>query len=185
MVHGQARRLAAAVLAGPGVAREHRLAGDLATVDVTWDPHIADQPDHARALEDEALGVECPLAELDHLRTLLEQQDGGPPKIADVDRLVARIEDQDPSPDADPGLVAVEPGAVDRRVRRRWGKPPESPGPDAPEPYVRVGLRVHSARIVDGASPRPTGIRPAASLKRRGLRRRRSDSCRGSGPTRP
>ena len=55
-------RLAAAVLAGVGVAGEHRLAGDLAPVDVARDAHVADQPDHAGPVELEPLGVQRALA---------------------------------------------------------------------------------------------------------------------------
>ena len=96
VVDGQPGRLVAAVLAGVGVAREHRLAGDLAPVDVARDAHVADQPDHARPVELEPLGVQRALAVLEQLGARLEHQDGRAPHRADVDRLVAGVEDQDP-----------------------------------------------------------------------------------------
>ena len=66
VVDGQAVGLVAAVLAGPRVAGEDGLAGDLAAVDVARDPDVAHQPDHAGALEREALGVELALVALEH-----------------------------------------------------------------------------------------------------------------------
>ena len=96
VVDGQPGGLAAAVLAGVGVASEHRLAGDLAPVHVARDADVANQPDHARAIELEPLGVQRPLPPLDHLGSRLEHEHGGAPDRADVDRFVARVEDQDP-----------------------------------------------------------------------------------------
>src|SRR5207244_5411262 len=76
-------RLAAAVLAGPGVAREHRLAGDLATVDVAGHAHVAHQPNDAGADEDEALRVQGAESLFDDLRPRLQHEDSSPPHRAD------------------------------------------------------------------------------------------------------
>ena len=65
VVDGQPGLSLAAVLARPRVAGEHRLAGDLAPVDVARDPNVGDQPDHDRALEREALGAQAALAVLE------------------------------------------------------------------------------------------------------------------------
>src|SRR5687768_15855336 len=61
VVDGQPGRLVAAVLTRVGVAREHGLTGDLPPVDVARDPHVADQADHAGALELDLLGVQRPV----------------------------------------------------------------------------------------------------------------------------
>ena len=133
---------AAAVLAGPGVAGEHRLAGDLAAVDVAGDADVAHQPDDAGALEREALGVEGALAALEDLRALLEHEHGGAPDVADVDRLVARVEDEDAAADSRVPVMAVQREAVpvdvgnDLRAPESWrsealreGRPPLSIAP--------------------------------------------------------
>ena len=96
VVHGQARvRLTAAVLARPGIAGEHRLAGDLPAVHVARDPDVADEPDHAGTRHLESLRAERSLAGLEHLRALLEDKHRGPPHRADVDGLVGGVEDED------------------------------------------------------------------------------------------
>ena len=144
---------------------------------------VADQADHAGALEDEPLGVERPLAALEDLGALLEHENRGAPNVADVDRLVARVEDQHPAADGDVRRwpfsrwplawhSAVAVGAGSPAVRN----PLRLRSPGAPEPYVRVGRRVHSATIVDGAPARPSFP---------GSRWQPPDSCRGSAPTRP
>ena len=50
--------LAAAVLAGPGVAGEDRLAGDLAAVDVAGNADVGDEPDDDGTIELEPLGAD-------------------------------------------------------------------------------------------------------------------------------
>ncbi len=178
--------LAPAVLAGPGVAGEHRLAGDLAPVHVARDAHVANQPDHAGPVEREPLRVQRPLAALEDLRTLLQHQHGGAPDVADVDRLVARVQHQDPAADGRDASGGRSGGRRGRcRSRALWPHLPWLRSALASKPYVRVGRRVHSATIVDsspGRSPRRRGAEP---LRPPGCRWRRSDSCPGSAPTPP
>ena len=95
VVDGEAGFARAAVLAGPGVAGEDGAAGDLATVGLAGDPHVADQADHVGALHRHLLGVEGALAALQQLGLFLQEQDSGPSQRADVDRLIRRIEYED------------------------------------------------------------------------------------------
>ena len=96
VVDGEARvGLAAAVLARPEVAGEHRLAGDLPPVHVARDPDVAHEPDHAGPRHLEPLGAKRSLAGLEHLRALLEDEHRGPAHRADVDGLVGGVEDED------------------------------------------------------------------------------------------
>src|SRR4051794_35408256 len=147
VVDGEAGGLAPAVLAGPRVAGEHSLAGDLAAMHVARDAHVPDEPDHAGPLEGEALRMEGALAALEDLRALLQHEHRGAPDVADVDRFVARVEDEDPAADAHVRVVAVQvvPVAVDVRLGRTSRKPRSALASKA---YVRVGGRVHSATIV-------------------------------------
>src|SRR5512134_2987437 len=66
VVHGQARPVGAAVLAGPAVSGEHRLAGDPAPVDVPGDADEADQPDHLWPVEPHRLRAEDAVTLLEH-----------------------------------------------------------------------------------------------------------------------
>src|SRR5262249_30042837 len=95
VVDGQPRLRRAAVLTRPRIAREHRLAGDLAPMDVAGDADVGDEADHDRPLESHALGVELALAALDDLGLRLQDQHGRPADRAHVDRLVGRVEDED------------------------------------------------------------------------------------------
>ena len=121
VVDGEPGRLVAAVLAGVGVAGEHRLAGDLAPVDVARDAHVADQPDHARAGRASSRS-ECsapsPFSSTSARR--LQHQHRRAADRADVDRLVARVEDEDPGAAGAHAAVAVRRVAVDRS---RAGRP--------------------------------------------------------------
>src|SRR5215211_5590757 len=161
VVHREAVRLAPAVLAGPCVAGEHCLASDLAAMAVAWDPDVAHEADHAGPIEGEALGVKRPLTALDDLRAGLQHEDGRPPHVADIDRLVARIQDEHPAPDPAARLVAVRSASVPvhRRPPQPLLNPPKLQGTYALKPYVRVRCGVHSARILDGAPPLPSGQR--------------------------
>ena len=96
VVDGEPGLLRAAVLAGPGVPREDRPAGDFSAVGLARDPHVADEADHVGPLDRHVLGVKRALLLLEQLGLFLQQQHGGAPQRADVDRLIGRIEDQDP-----------------------------------------------------------------------------------------
>src|SRR5436305_3485729 len=97
VVDGEVASLASAVLAGPAVAGEDRAAGDLATVRVTRNAHVGDEPDDHGSGHREALGVERPLGVLDDLGALLQYEHGGPANRAHVDRLVRGVEHQHPA----------------------------------------------------------------------------------------
>src|SRR3954447_18450618 len=92
VVDGEPGLARAAVLAGPGVAGEHRPPGDLAAVCLARDPHVADEADHVGTLDRHPLRVQGALAALQEFGLLLEKQDSGSPQRADVDRLIRCIE---------------------------------------------------------------------------------------------
>src|SRR5512144_1775904 len=98
VVDRQAWPARAAVLAGPAVPGQDRLARDAAPVDVSRDPHEADQADHLRPVDAHRLGAENVVATLEHLGLLLQDEDQRPAHRADVEWLVARVQDQHPPP---------------------------------------------------------------------------------------
>src|SRR5512133_2467908 len=127
VVDGKARLARAAVLAGPGVTRQHRLAGDLATVGVARDPHVGDQPDHHRAIEGEPLRVKRARGPLQSLRLCLQYKYGRAPHGTYVDRLEARVEDEHPAGGHQPGPPAVAPVAVAVRAHVAVWRAPVGP----------------------------------------------------------
>ena len=169
----------AAVLAGPAVAGEDRLAGDAPAVDVPGHPDEADQADDLGAVEAHRLGAQDAVAVLEHLGLLLEQEHQGPPHGADVERLVARVEDQDPPARQPPGGGYRYLGVDVRVVRCGLVAIRRPPAVHRHAHLVRGHPVAHVPRKDKaGAAPLTKALRarPAAD---------RSGSCRGRAPTRP
>ena len=163
----------AAVLAGPAVARQHRLAGDPAAVDVARDAHEADQPDHLGPVEAHRLGAQDVVAALEHLGLLLQDQHQGAADGADVERLVARVEDQHPPPGQAAGggyrylAVSLRSGAGSLPFRWAGSWPFSDARPFAGTVTAcTVAPLPISRAIVDGGPTRPRRLRSCAATPR-------------------